>query len=99
MKEDLYVNELLIIAASELRFSASRSGGPGGQYVNKTSTKVMLKWSLKDSKSIEENVRERLLERLRTSMTNSGDIVISCDEFRSQNRNKIRCKAFCCKQY
>ena len=72
----------------ECDFKAVRSSGPGGQHVNKTSTKVMLHWSLKDSNVFSEKEKERLFKRLKSKLTSDDQLVLSYDQSRSQNKNK-----------
>jgi ribosome-associated protein len=86
--EDLPVRGRLVIPAAELRESASRSSGPGGQHVNKTSTKVTLRWSPAGSAALGPLQRERLLERLAERLTRSGDLVVHAQRFRSRSRNR-----------
>ena len=64
---DLSVSRTVVIPAGELRESASRSGGPGGQHVNKASTRVTLRWNLERSAAISDTQRARLRRRPRTS--------------------------------
>ncbi|WP_370176041.1 alternative ribosome rescue aminoacyl-tRNA hydrolase ArfB [Leeuwenhoekiella palythoae] len=72
----------------ECDFKAVRSSGPGGQHVNKTSTKVMLHWSLKDSNVFSEEEKERLFKRLKSKLTSDNQLVLSYDQSRSQHKNK-----------
>ncbi len=85
---DLEVNRRLVIPAAELRESASRSGGPGGQHVNKASTRVTLRWCAAESASLSDAQRARLLRRLGTRLTRGGDIVVHARRFRSRGRNR-----------
>lgn len=66
---------------TECNFKAVRSSGPGGQHVNKTSTKVVLSW-------IDEIQKERLEKYLATKLTKDRMIVLSYDQSRSQHKNK-----------
>ena len=72
----------------ECDFKAVRSSGPGGPHVNKTSTKVMLHWSLKDSNVFSEDQKERLYKRLQNKLTTDDQLVLSYDQSRSQHKNK-----------
>ena len=72
----------------ECDFKAVRSSGPGGQHVNKTSTKVMLHWSLKDSNVFSEEEKERLYKRLKSKLTSDDQLVLSYDQSRSHHKNK-----------
>ncbi|MBC7450461.1 MAG: aminoacyl-tRNA hydrolase [Cytophagales bacterium] len=72
----------------ETRFQASLSGGKGGQNVNKVNTKAELYWSPAASMVVSEEIRERLLYKLNSKMNKEGEIRITCEEARSQLKNK-----------
>ncbi len=74
-----------IAEAAEERFS--RSGGPGGQHVNKASTQVILSVPL-DEIGLSEEERERVGERLASRLTADGKLIIRSSETRSQHRNR-----------
>ena len=76
------------ILYSECDFKAVRSSGPGGQHVNKTSTKVMLHWSLVTSVVFDEQQKERLQRKLASKLTSENQLVLSYDQSRSQHKNK-----------
>ncbi|PIE22056.1 MAG: aminoacyl-tRNA hydrolase [Planctomycetota bacterium] len=78
----------LAIPEEELRYQAVRSSGPGGQHVNKTSTKVELRWNILESQALGEEQRQRLLEKLASRLDQSGELRLTCDETRSQTRNR-----------
>ncbi len=86
--EDLPVTERLIIPGRELRVSFARSGGPGGQNVNKVETKVELRWRPAESSALSEEDREWLLERLARRLTADGDLIVSSSRTRDQIRNR-----------
>ena len=65
-----------------------RSSGPGGQHVNKTSTKVMLHWDLDVSVVFDKDQKERLKKRLSSKLTSENKLVLSYDQSRSQHKNK-----------
>jgi ribosome-associated protein len=69
----------------EFQFYASKSSGPGGQHVNKTNSKVMLKWNIETSSLINQTQKQLLLHKLSLS---NGVLSISCDSERSQLQNK-----------
>lgn len=71
----------------ELTWSAVRSGGPGGQNVNKVATKVELCFDVRSSRVLSEPVRARLLRLARGRLDAEGRLVISVEETRSQRRN------------
>lgn len=72
----------------EFKFSTSRSGGPGGQNVNKVNTKVTLKWDVAGSGILSEAQRAILLKKLENKITSEGILTISSQEKRSQLQNK-----------
>lgn len=78
----------LVIPAAELRASTARSGGPGGQHVNKTETRVELRWNVRGSVVLGPGQRARLLGKLQSRLTQSGDLVVSASDHRSQHRNR-----------
>lgn len=82
------VNPGLRIPASELRFTAARSGGPGGQHVNTTSTKVTLIFDLAASPSLTEDQRRTVFAKLAGRINQAGELRITASEFRSQAGNK-----------
>jgi ribosome-associated protein len=83
----IVVNSRIHIPRSELEFSFARSSGPGGQNVNKVSSKAVLRWRVTASTSLPEDVRARFLARYGTRVTNEGDVVISSQRYRDQGRN------------
>jgi ribosome-associated protein len=84
----LRVNGTFAIPEGELRESASRSRGPGGQHVNKASTRVTLRWNVRESRALAEAQRALLVERLGARITRAGAIVVHADRFRSRERNR-----------
>lgn len=78
----------IIVEESELKFSFARSGGPGGQHVNKTSSKVILHWHVQDSPGVPNAVKARFLKQYHTRINEDGELVIDSDESRSQHRNR-----------
>jgi ribosome-associated protein len=73
---------------SELVFSATTGGGPGGQHVNKVSTKVTLRWSIQESAIISDEQKAILLSKLANKLTKEGELLLSSHESRSQLKNK-----------
>lgn len=86
--EGLRVHRDLLIPEDELRTSISRSGGPGGQHVNKTSTRVTLRWSVTESRAPTDAQRARLLKALASRLTQGGELIVHVDTERSQSRNR-----------
>lgn len=73
---------------SEISFKTSRSGGKGGQNVNKVSSKVELNWNIQTSSLISEEQREILLNKLSHKLTKEGVLQIISQADRSQLGNK-----------
>lgn len=79
------------IPESEIEFSFVRSSGPGGQNVNKVNSKAVLRWNLLTSPSLSDFMRTRLLHRLESQLTRTGEIIIASDRFRDQGKNREDC--------
>jgi len=84
----LEIGNGIVIPANELDETASRSRGPGGQHVNKTSTRVSLRWSVVRSAVLGPLQRARLIARLGPRLTRTGDLVVHADGARSRARNR-----------
>jgi ribosome-associated protein len=78
-------NEKLL---SEVTFTYTRSGGPGGQHANKVSSKAVILFDLENSQAITEMERIRLFEKLSGKLNKKNQMSLTCDESRSQHRNK-----------
>lgn len=72
----------------ELKFKAVRSGGAGGQHVNKVSTKVELSFDLLNSDALSDDEKKRIQKKLESRLTNDGILTLNGDSTRSQHRNK-----------
>ncbi len=83
----LVVNSRIRIPDDEVQFTFVRSSGPGGQNVNKVSSKAVLRWSVASSPSLPDEVRERFLAKYRNRVTTEGDVVLSSQRYRDQARN------------
>ena len=90
--DDLRVHRGLVIPAGELRASASRSSGPGGQHVNKSNTRVTLRWNIETSEALSDRQRARLRSRLDHQLTRGGDLVLHAGRARSRARNLERAR-------
>jgi ribosome-associated protein len=86
--DDLVVQRSVVIPATELQMTATRSGGPGGQHVNKVSSRITLRWAPGDSAALSEPQRERLLARLASRLTKEGELIVHVDSSRSQSANR-----------
>jgi ribosome-associated protein len=78
----------LRLPLSELEYHASRSGGPGGQHVNTSSTRIEVWWDVAGSPSLSDDQRAQLLERLRARLDSDGRLRLVASGSRSQLRNK-----------
>ena len=87
----LVVNRRLRIPLREFRFTFARSSGPGGQNVNKSNTKAILRWSVGTSPSLPEAARGRFLERFKRRINAEGVLTITSQRFRDQGRNVADC--------
>lgn len=76
------------IPEAALTYTAARSGGPGGQNVNKTESKIELRFDLNLIEGLSFGARERLLRLSGQRLTDDGFLVLSCDETRSQRTNR-----------
>ncbi len=72
----------------EVEFSTARSSGPGGQNVNKTNSKVVLRWDIENSFIINPAQKQLLLSKLKSRLTKEGVLLLSGQESRSQLFNK-----------
>jgi len=89
MSDDgIIVSSTLTIPPSELTFRATRAGGPGGQHVNTSSTRIELLWDLTHSRVIGEDVRARLLAKLASRLDAAGMVRVVASDRRSQSQNR-----------
>jgi ribosome-associated protein len=84
----LEITPELSIPLGELDYRATRSGGPGGQHVNTSSTRIELWWDVAGSPSLSEDQRTRLLQRLASRLDTSGRLRLVSSGSRSQLRNR-----------
>ncbi|OFZ22051.1 MAG: hypothetical protein A2202_00815 [Bdellovibrionales bacterium RIFOXYA1_FULL_36_14] len=85
----LKINPIVTILDDELIEDFVRSSGPGGQNVNKVSSAVQLRFNIKDSLSILEDVRTKLLTALKNQLTKDGEIIVVAKESRNQKDNRL----------
>jgi len=90
---DIRVTDAITIPASELRVSFVRSGGPGGQNVNKVASKVQLRWTPAASSAFSEADRAWVLKKLGSKLTVDGDLIVASNLTRDQGRNRVDAEA------
>ncbi len=74
--------------SKEFVFSTSRSGGAGGQHVNKVETKVELRFNITDSKILSDKEKQTILTKLKNQINSKNELVLTSQTERSQMRNK-----------
>jgi len=79
---------MTVIPESELEFRFFRAGGPGGQNVNKVATALQMRFDVRNSPSLTEPVKTRLMKLAGSRMTLDGVLVITAVRFRTQERNR-----------
>jgi len=83
----------IVIPADAIHWQFARSSGPGGQHVNRTSSKAVLRFRPATCPGLPEPVRQRLLARERSRLTAEGELVIASQRHREQGRNVADCRA------
>jgi ribosome-associated protein len=86
--DPIQIDASIAIPREELDLRYARSSGPGGQNVNKVASKAVLRFDLRRSPSLPETARQRALSRLANRITRGGELVLSCDTYRDQPRNR-----------
>lgn len=85
------INSDVRIDDNEISFSFARSGGPGGQNVNKLNTKAVLHWCVETSTALRPAVKSRFRARYGNRINDEGEVVISSGRYRTQAQNKKDC--------
>jgi ribosome-associated protein len=75
----------------EITITFARSAGPGGQNVNKVSTKAVLRWQVRATGSLPEDVRRRFCSTYASRITRNGELVLQSQRFRTAGRNAADC--------
>jgi len=88
----LHVNDRIQIPDSEFQLAYARSGGPGGQNVNKVSSKALMTWDITNTESLPADVRERFVARYGRRITKEGLFQITSQRYRDQTRNVEDCR-------
>ena len=93
MGEDLELRPGLVVPAAELHVEAVRSGGPGGQNVNKVASKIVLRFAPLESRAFDAGQRARLAERLAGRLSGAGELVLHASNHRERLRNLAEARA------
>ncbi|MGC2310928.1 MAG: alternative ribosome rescue aminoacyl-tRNA hydrolase ArfB [Candidatus Babeliaceae bacterium] len=88
MKNDLPIKNSMVIPDQEIEITTSRAGGPGGQHVNKTNTRITVRWNVQKTNALDDEQKERVLQNLHARLTTEGDLIIHNSSSRSQQHNK-----------
>ncbi len=87
-EQGVRVNEVFVIPRTELEVRATRSGGPGGQHVNTSSTRIETVWNVRTSKALDETSRSRIERALASRLDSSGNLRVVASDTRSQRQNR-----------
>ncbi len=87
-ENDIRINDSIYIPSTELSLRTSRSGGPGGQNVNKVESKVELLFDVRNSASLTDKERHIIFDRLGNKIDSDGILHISSQISRSQLENR-----------
>ena len=91
MARPLVVNSEIQIPGTEIALTFVRSGGPGGQNVNKVSSKAVLRWNFAQSTRLPDEVKTRFLKLFSARINQAGELVLASDRHREQSRNISDC--------
>ena len=87
----LEVTDLIRVPLDEFEWSFARSGGPGGQNVNKVASKAVLRWNFDGSPSVPDDMKARFRVRFPSRLTTEGEVVLASELTRDQGRNRNDC--------
>lgn len=84
----IWIKNSIVIPEHELEITASRAGGAGGQHVNKTATRITVRWNVTNTTALSDEQKKRVLQNLHNQLTGEGDLIIHSSALRSQYQNK-----------
>lgn len=85
---DVRVNDRVVIPGDELSFAFTRSGGPGGQNVNKVASKVELRWTPGTTRALTPDDRALVVNKLAARLTTDGELIVVSSLTRDQIVNR-----------
>jgi ribosome-associated protein len=88
MKNDLPIKNGIVIPYHELEITSSRAGGPGGQHVNKTNSRITVRWNIQTTNALNDEQKARVIQNLAPLLTSEGDLIVHSSSSRSQQQNK-----------
>lgn len=91
--EAIRVTETVSIPRSELVVRATRSGGPGGQHVNTSSTRIEIVWNVSQTRALSDEQRTHAIARLGSRVSEEGTLRVVASDSRSQRQNRERAEA------
>ena len=92
-EDAIRVTETVVIPRSELNVRATRAGGPGGQHVNTSSTRIEITWDVTRTRALTEDERARVVERLGARVSDEGTVRVVASDSRSQRQNREHAEA------
>jgi ribosome-associated protein len=91
--DGIRVTQTVVIPRSELVVRATRSGGPGGQHVNTSSTRIEVTWDVMRTRALSEDERQRVVARLGARVSDEGTVRVVASDSRSQRQNRERAES------
>ncbi len=88
--DGIRVTQTVVIPRSELVVRATRSGGPGGQHVNTSSTRIEIAWDVMRTRALTDEERARVIARLGARISEEGTVRVVASDSRSQRQNRER---------
>jgi len=79
------------VRQGDIEWQFARSAGPGGQHVNRTSSKAVLRFAVQSAGIMPDDIRSRLVANVSSRLTKDGELIISSQRFRDQSRNVADC--------
>ncbi len=85
---EIVIRNQVLVPARELEFTTSRSGGPGGQHVNKVNSRVTLRFNVRNSSSLTHQHKRQIIASLHTRVNKEGVLRLHSQKYRSQSANR-----------